>query len=204
VRKYSKEQAQLTNSYQEQSSYSKEKINRSVDHKKIDGLYNDYKKQIQHRVQLKEDLHKVIYLINYKEQGITFKPNLTSSPNYLIQTTFKERNNTLLENRRRTLEEYNYNLTKSSEFENKKKYSPQELSEINSEIIKRLYVRELDKVYEKNQTTPMQYTGQNKSTHSAKVYKVVLSNENGDFSSHHIASTDNKLNVSDIEELSSK
>ena len=53
----------MTSSYHERSS-SKEKVNRSVDLKKLEGLYSDYKKQIAKRIELKDTLNKVIIVLD--------------------------------------------------------------------------------------------------------------------------------------------
>lgn len=112
-----------------------------------------------------------------------------------------------MEKKIKTIEEHYYNLTKSSEFdENKKKFNQKELDEINQGVIERLYIKEVEKQLEKNNVPKLHYTKKTHQTtqHSGKSYNPVLSSGNiinSDYTSQRVQSTDNKINVSDIEEI---
>lgn len=91
---------------------------------------------------LKHSIDKVIY-IYFQEQGITFKPEITYNQNYDVKTSFKERNEKLLDNRR--LHSLDYDIVKSSQGT----LSPSESQRIQKEIVERLYNRDIEKYMKK-------------------------------------------------------
>ena len=121
----------------------------------------------------------------------------------------------MLENKKRNLEEHQYNLTHSTEIENRPKLTQKELDEINNGVIERLYVKEVEKTLEKNHVKQLHYQKNSKSRFSNNEH--IESNDgrerkdkenrdnrlNSDFSSQsqNMLSTDNKVNISDIEEV---
>ena len=114
--------------------------NNTLDKKKIEELYNDYKSK-KARIKLKQEEIE-------KEQGITFQPELISDKNYFdkINPDFYQREKIFLERQQKNIETYKQYLEKEN---NKKKYSQEEKKEIYNNIVNRLYKDGMEKYREK-------------------------------------------------------
>lgn len=118
-------------------SHHREKSNYSTEMRKTEDLYFDYKKKEDKIRKLKQSLDI--------EQGITFKPNVKSSTNIVVKSSFKERNNRVLEYKRLLNE-----IGNSTPQYNSKKYTSSEIVENNKRIVERLYERDIEKIRSKN------------------------------------------------------
>lgn len=121
-------------------THNREKSNYSTEVRKTEDLYFDYKKKQDKLRKLKQSVDQ--------EQGITFKPNVKSSSNIVIKTSFKERNNKVLEYKKLLNE-----LGNATPRYNNKKYTSSEIEENNKRIVERLYERDLVKIRSKNLRT---------------------------------------------------
>jgi hypothetical protein len=119
-------------------THHREKSNYSTEIRKTDDLYFDFKKK-------QDKLRKLKKLIDI-EQGITFKPNVKSSSNIVVKSSFKERNFRVLEYKRLLNE-----LGNSTPRYNSKKYTSSQIEENNKRIVERLYERDIEKIRSKNQ-----------------------------------------------------
>ena len=116
-------------------------IKYGVDYKKIEELYNDYKKEKDRLNKKREDLDA--------EQGITFKPSSYTNGKYhsKINPNFFERERQFVEEKEKFVT--GYNMLMDQYLDKQKmgygKYTNKEKEEIANNIIQRLYVKGLEK-----------------------------------------------------------
>lgn len=116
-------------------------IKYGVDYKKIEELYNDYKKEKNRLNKKREDLDA--------EQGITFKPSSYTNGKYYskINPNFFERERQFVEEKEKFVT--GYNMLMDQYLDKQKmgygKYTNKEKEEIANNIIQRLYVKGLEK-----------------------------------------------------------
>ena len=116
-------------------------IKYGVDYKKIEELYNDYKKEKNKLNKKREDLDA--------EQGITFKPSSYTNGKYYskINPNFFERERQFVEEKEKFVT--GYNMLMDQYLDKQKmgygKYTNKEKEEIANNIIQRLYVKGLEK-----------------------------------------------------------
>ena len=117
----------------------------TVDYKKIEELYKDYKKVKKKIIQKQNDIDI--------EQGLTFKPELYTNEKYYdrINPNFHEREKEFMNEKQKFLENC---IQMNEEHLNKQKwghgkYSNKEKEEITNNIIERLYRRGLEKYTER-------------------------------------------------------
>lgn len=140
-------------------------LNRSVDEKVIENLYNDYNE----RKIKNEKLQKSID----DEQGITFKPainhNIPKTARLVVDSTFEERNLKLSESRKNLQKDLDDHIT-SKDLKNSTYVKEQKVSQ---ELLERLYNQRLNKVKEKNSQLDIEKT-------QIKFEKNYLRNENSE------------------------
>ena len=116
------------------------KLNSSVDYKKIEELYNDYKKMQNRLSKKRADLDI--------EQGITFQPEIYTNRKYYdkIDIDFHSREENYLNKKQQNLY-YHQNLIdeQNNNMSSRKKYSKKEKEEIANNIINRLYKEGVEK-----------------------------------------------------------
>ena len=108
--------------------------NNSVDYKKIEELYNDYKKMKNKIIKKRNELDI--------EQGITFHPEIYTNRKYYdkIKDDFNTREEDYLNKKIQNIQNYqNYINEQNNSLVNKKKYTKKEKEEITNNIINRLY-----------------------------------------------------------------
>jgi hypothetical protein len=110
---------------------------KQVDYRRIEQLYNDYKKSNNSLKKLTDEVSK--------EEGLTFKPKISTK--FLPTNTVEERNAKFLEDKKSFRENY-YKKEESEE-----KRVPRVIS---SQIIDRLYNKSMDKVVQKKQAEERQ------------------------------------------------
>lgn len=121
-------------------------ITKNVDYKKLDQLYNDYKKK-QIKIRQKKELIE-------SEDGITFNPVLINGEKYLdkIEPNFHRREEKFVEDQRNHIEAYRTYLIKEKE-RYIKTYS-EDKKIIIKNVVERLYKDGLEKILTKNNTKP--------------------------------------------------
>ena len=123
------------------------KLNSSVDYKKIEELYNDYKKMQNRLSKKRADLDI--------EQGITFQPEIYTNRKYYdkIDIDFHSREENYLNKKQQNLY-YHQNLIdeQNNNMSSRKKYSKKEKEEIANNIINRLYKEGVEK-YKKRRSS---------------------------------------------------
>ena len=105
-----------------------------VDYKKIEELYNDYKKMKNKIIKKRNELDI--------EQGITFHPEIYTNRKYYdkIKDDFNTREEDYLNKKIQNIQNYqNYINEQNNSLVNKKKYTKKEKEEITNNIINRLY-----------------------------------------------------------------
>ena len=134
---------QIKNSANSPINRNKENINKlnsSVDYKKIEELYNDYKKMQNKLLKKRTDLDI--------EQGITFQPEIFTNRKYYdkIDIDFHSREEYYLNKKQQNLY-YQQNLIdeQNNNMSSRKKYSKKEKEEIANNIINRLYKEGVEK-----------------------------------------------------------
>ena len=134
---------QIKNSANSPINRNKENINKlnsSVDYKKIEELYNDYKKMQNKLSKKRADLDI--------EQGITFQPEIYTNRKYYdkIDIDFHSREENYLNKKQQNLY-YHQNLIdeQNNNMSSRKKYSKKEKEEIANNIINRLYKEGVEK-----------------------------------------------------------
>ena len=127
-------------------NYNISNTTKSVDYKKLDKLYNDYKKN-QIKVKKKQE-----FIDN--EKGITFSPILINGEKYLdnVSQNFYEREKKFVEDQKNHIEAYRNYLNKEKE-RYLKRYS-EDKKIIVKNVIDRLYKDGLEKVLIRNNTKP--------------------------------------------------
>ena len=114
--------------------------NNSVDYKKIEELYNDYKKMKNKIIKKRNELDI--------EQGITFHPEIYTNRKYYdkINDDFNTREEDYLNKKIQNIQNYqNYINEQNISLFNKRKYSKKEKEEITNNIINRLYKEGVEK-----------------------------------------------------------
>ena len=114
--------------------------NNSVDYKKIEELYNDYKKMKNKIIKKRNELDI--------EQGITFHPEIYTNRKYYdkINDDFNTREEDYLNKKIQNIQNYqNYINEQNNSLVNKKKYTKKEKEEITNNIINRLYKEGVEK-----------------------------------------------------------
>ena len=145
------------NTYNNISSTTK-----SVDYKKLDELYNDYKKK-QIKIRQKKELID-------SEDGITFNPILINGEKYLdkIEPNFHRREKNFVENQKNHIEAYRIYLIKEKE-RHLKTYS-EDKKIIIKNVVDRLYKEGLEKMLTKNNTKPKIFSKKNYKTENKETY----------------------------------
>lgn len=110
-------------------------------------MYIQYKKQQIANKNLKKKIEN--------EQGITFKPNINVNSNISVNTSFYERNQLQLNKKIIAQNQY------SNDNNNKRKFSPEKIDEIISDIHVRLYRRGLEKQLNRSKITENKYSKRN-------------------------------------------
>ena len=121
----------LSNSqFYNNKNYDNSKINSSIDYKKIEELYNDYKKFQNKILQKRIDLDI--------EQGLTFQPEIYSNRKYYdkINNNFERREQIHLNKKYQNIQN-NHNL--KDENSTSRRYTKREKEEIANNIINKLY-----------------------------------------------------------------
>ena len=131
-RKNFKQQKEIENinKFTELSNFLNQKKN--VDHNLINKLYENKKEDLINKIREKVE----------KEQGLTFKPNIEQNE-YIknVNSTFQERNQKWLENRKKNIEEENSKQNENGKnYCGNKEYTKEERKQIVNNIINRLYV----------------------------------------------------------------
>jgi hypothetical protein len=120
--------------------------NNKIDIKKIEELYNDYKRFNMKKREMQREIDK--------ERGITFKPEIYKNDKFTPKLNFNERNNKLLDDKKKFLTAFNKiyeeNLKKGTLIDSSKKHLPEEVSEITQRVIERLYEKGREKVANRN------------------------------------------------------
>ena len=131
-------------------NYNISNTTKSVDYKKLDELYNDYKKK---QIKIKQ---KQEFIDN--EKGITFTPILINGEKYLdnVSPNFYEREKKFVEDQKNHIEAYRNYLIKEKE-RYLKRYS-EDKKIIVKNVIERLYKDGLEKVLIRNNTKPNIFT----------------------------------------------
>ena len=113
-----------------------EKINSSVDYKKIEELYNDYKKKQNKLLKKRADLDA--------EQGLTFQPEIYSNRKYYnkIDNNFDKREQDYLNKKSQNLQKL---INDGNDSCSSRRYSKKEKEEITNNIINRLYKKGVEK-----------------------------------------------------------
>ena len=114
--------------------------NNYVDYKKIEELYNDYKKMKNKIIKKRNELDI--------EQGITFHPEIYTNRKYYdkINDDFNTREEDYLNKKIQNIQNYqNYINEQNNSLVNKKKYTKKEKEEITNNIINRLYKEGVEK-----------------------------------------------------------
>src|SRR5690242_16875194 len=107
-----------------QSQLNKDKSNYSTEVRTTEDLYYDYKRK---EGKLR-DLKKSVDI----EQGLTFKPDVSTNSNIKVKSSFDERNAKVLEYKRLLNEIGNYTPAHFN-----KKYTPNQIEENNKRVVER-------------------------------------------------------------------
>lgn len=162
----------------------------------IRNLYEDHKKNQRKKHQLQKHFDE--------EQGITFQPKFISN-NYKYPTkyNFDERNNKLLEDKKKVIDLFNQiqELNLSSQ-KVTKKVSQGNLEEIKKGLVERLYDRELEKILRKkslNQEEPVEEPKNNITKPKIKKEIPQLMKENKEEAKEKILNVITENSVGNIE-----
>ena len=150
----------------------------SVDYKKIEELYNDYKKMKNKLSKKRADLDI--------EQGITFQPEIYTNRKYYdkIDDDFNKREQYYLDKKLVNLQNYQNIIDEqnNNSISSRKKYTKKEKEEIANNIINRLYKEGVQK-YKNRKNSLDIYERENKGFTEKNVhYDNYLSNQQDNFS----------------------